>query len=182
MKDRHQGFTLIEVLIAAVVLSIGLLGLAALQAKGLRSNHSSNLRSQATLMAYDMADRMRANLNGYEGGFYDNTTAADHDCVWKGSQPATCTPQQMAAHDVWEWNASLARELPQGVGVVCLDSTPGDGSDTDADGVVEPAEFGCDGLGTSYVVKLWSVDELAIDDQTGNPVTVIRRVITEVRP
>ena len=66
--DRISGFTLLEVLVALVILSIGLLGLAGLQAASLRYNHSSYLRSQATLIAYDIVDRMRANrqeaLNG----------------------------------------------------------------------------------------------------------------------
>ncbi len=58
---RHQeGATLIEVLIAIVVLSIGLLGLAGLQATSVQSNHSAYQRSQATLLGYDLADRMRA--------------------------------------------------------------------------------------------------------------------------
>ena len=58
---RQRGATLIEVLVAVVVLSIGLLGLAGLQMTGLQTNHSAYLRSQATLLAYDLTDRIRAN-------------------------------------------------------------------------------------------------------------------------
>src|SRR5262249_56408603 len=58
---RARGFTLIEALVALLVLSIGLLGVAALQLTSLRSNPSSSFRSQATLLAYDVVDRMRAN-------------------------------------------------------------------------------------------------------------------------
>jgi len=61
--NAQQGFSLLEVLIAALVLAIGLLGLAALQASGLQSGHASSLHSQATLLAYDIADRMRAILS-----------------------------------------------------------------------------------------------------------------------
>ncbi len=182
MKSPQQGFSLIEVLIAALILAIGLLGLAALQAKGLQSNYSSNLWSQATVLAYDMADRMRANLAGYDRGFYNNPTVADHDCVADGSDPAICTPRQMAQHDVWEWQASLTRILPQGVGVVCLDNTPDDGGDADGDGIVEATEYACDNNGSAYVIKLWAIDELSTDEQTGSPISVITRIITEVRP
>ena len=63
---KSRGFTLLEILIAVGVLSIGLLGIAGLQALGQRSNHSAYLRSQATALAYDMIDRMRANKAGVQ--------------------------------------------------------------------------------------------------------------------
>ena len=54
---RHRGFTLVEALVALLALSIGLLGVAALQMSGLRSNMSSAWRSQATYLSYDIIDR-----------------------------------------------------------------------------------------------------------------------------
>ncbi len=62
-RSRQSGFSLLEVLIAIVITSIGLLGLAAMQATGLRNNHSAYHRSQATVLAYDIADRMRSNAS-----------------------------------------------------------------------------------------------------------------------
>jgi type IV pilus assembly protein PilV len=56
------GFTLIEVLVAMVVLTVGLLGLAGLQATSLKNSQNAYYRSVATQLAYDMADRMRANF------------------------------------------------------------------------------------------------------------------------
>lgn len=178
MKPRQNGFTLIEVLIAMLVLSIGLLGIAALQATGLRSSHSATLRSQATQLAYDMADRMRANLAGYEGGAYNNITP--------GGSPTSClsnscTPQQMAEYDVWEWNETIARELPRGVGVVCLDATANDGGDANNDGSVAASEYACGNSGNLFAVKLWWVDEFGVDDQ-GAPDEVIKRFATEFQP
>lgn len=67
---RVRGFTLIEALVALLVLSIGLLGIAALQLSSLRSNYSASLRSQATLLAYDIVDRMRANQIAAANGAY----------------------------------------------------------------------------------------------------------------
>ena len=58
----NSGFTLIEVLIAMLVLAVGLLGLAGMQATGIRNNLSAYNRSLATQLAYDMADRMRSNV------------------------------------------------------------------------------------------------------------------------
>jgi len=161
MRSSQIGFTLIEVLIAVVVLSIGLLGLAGLQTTGLHSNHSANLRTQATLLAYDMTDRMRTNGAGAgsAGGSYNNPTPTDRSCAWDGSAPTACTPQQMAEHDAWEWNAAIVQALPQGVGVVCLDSTPEDGGDADSNGAVDSTEYACDNSGSLSVVKLWWVDE-----------------------
>jgi len=85
MKAMHitrsvsRGFTLVEALVALLVLSIGLLGVAALQLSSLRANNSASSRSQATFLAYDIADRMRANrtqASAYAIGFGDATAAA----------------------------------------------------------------------------------------------------------
>jgi type IV pilus assembly protein PilV len=69
-KKYTYGFTLLEVLIALLVLSIGLLGLAALQTTGLRSNRMANMRTLATHAAYDITDRMRANPRGVAANEY----------------------------------------------------------------------------------------------------------------
>ncbi|MFZ0257314.1 MAG: type IV pilus modification protein PilV, partial [Gammaproteobacteria bacterium] len=68
----QQGFSLIEVLITVLVLAIGLLGLAGLHAQALRFSHNAYLRSHATLLGNEMADRMRANLVGVAAGSYDD--------------------------------------------------------------------------------------------------------------
>jgi len=116
--NRQHGFTLLEVLITVLILSIGLLGLASLQTKGLQYNYSANLRSQATLLAYDMLDRMRANRNASIAGLYninlgDSVTASN--CTGSG---ADCTPANMATFDKYEWKTELADRLPKGNGEV----------------------------------------------------------------
>lgn len=142
-----RGFTLIEALIALVVLSIGLLGLANLQAIGLRQNNTAYQRSQATLQAYDMADRMRANLTAVSGGYYNNPTGSTHpEC----SSAAGCTTAQMAEQDFYEWNLANARLLPDGTGVVCIDGTPNDGT---------PAAPACDNSGQTYAIKVWADED-----------------------
>ena len=158
----HSGFTLLEVLVAIIVISIGLLGLAGLQARGMQANHSSMLRTIATYQAYDMADRMRANIQGVNSGAYNSLsgTPSDPGCVSTG-----CTPATMATSDLYSWNTSNAVLLPSGQGVVCLDSTPDDGTQS------SPA---CDGLGTIYAIKIWW-----IDDHSGSPPT---RLVVSFRP
>ena len=156
------GFTLLEVLVAIIVISLGLLGLAGLQARGMQANHSSMLRTIATYQAYDMADRMRANIMGVNNGNYNNLsgTPADPGCV-----STTCSPADMATTDLYQWNTDNAALLPAGQGVVCLDSTPNDGTSA------APA---CDGIGTIYAVKIWW------DDHSGTSTAPL--VVVSFRP
>ncbi|MBI2779429.1 MAG: type IV pilus modification protein PilV [Gammaproteobacteria bacterium] len=116
-QATQGGFTLLEVLIAIVVLSIGLLGLAGLQAAGLRNNQGAYLRTIATQQAYDMADRIRANPlgAGTTAGSYDNIsgTGSDPGCIASG-----CTPVAMAQYDAYEWNTANQDLLPAGQGTV----------------------------------------------------------------
>lgn len=140
----QRGFTLIEVLVAALVLAIGLMGVAGLQAVSLRNNQSAFMRSQATALAYDLADRMRANVASAEAGAYDPTAAA---ATATCNTIAGCTPTDLAEHDLDEWAALIATYLPDGEGYVCVDSTPNDGT-----GFGAPQ---CDGAGTEFAIKIW---------------------------
>lgn len=113
--SRHNnGFSLVEVLVAMVVLAIGLLGLAGLQTASLKANSSAYQRSQASIMANEILDRIRANRVGLAAGFYDDpyaSTPADPGCVSTG-----CSVANMAAYDVWYWETSLGNILPSGQG------------------------------------------------------------------
>ncbi len=116
--SKHQpqaGFTLIEVLITLVIFSIGLLGLAGLQANSMVNSHNAYVKSQATLMANDMADRMRANIAGVQANAYNNLNGIPPD---PGCITANCTPTQIAKYDAFEWNTTLAAQLPAGQGTV----------------------------------------------------------------
>jgi len=111
-----QGFTLLEVLIAIVVLSFGLLGLAGIQAAGVRNTHSANLRTLAVQQAYDMAERMRANVDGVNANAYDaidSSTPADPSCITSG-----CTAANLAVYDHFAWNTNNGNMLPSGKGTV----------------------------------------------------------------
>ena len=142
--QKQAGFSLIEVLVSTIVLSIGLIGIASLQAVSLSNNQSSYMRSQATALAYDLADRMRSNVASATSGMYDpGLMSLASGC----NSTSGCTPQQMAQNDLSEWDATLGTHLPMGEGFVCRDSTPNDGADA-----ANPA---CDGNGTQFVVKIW---------------------------
>ena len=118
IQDRSRGFTLIEILVTLVVLSIGLLGLAGLQLNGLKSNHSAYLRSQATILTQDITDRMRANRTVAVTGAYDidiGEAAASASCTGTG---ADCTAAGLAAADLYEWKTFLDDSLPTGDGSI----------------------------------------------------------------
>ena len=141
----ERGFTLVEVLVTMVIFVVGMLGLAGLQMASLSNNHNAYLRSQSTWLAYDMADRMRANTNGVQNGHYTSGSGSQSSgCVGAGA--SACSPQVIAQHDLWQWDQLLQNNLPNGQGSVCLDSTPDDGT---------PASPQCDGAGTEYAIKVW---------------------------
>ena len=113
--NRNGGFTLLEVLVALVVLSIGLLGLSGLQTTGLRNNYSAFQRSQATLVTTDIIDRMRANRSAASGGDYNiayNGTPIHVSC-------SSCSKTQVAQRDVELWREYVER-LPSGEGQVAV--------------------------------------------------------------
>jgi type IV pilus assembly protein PilV len=118
LVKSSKGFTLIEVLIAVLVLSIGLLGLASLQANGMRSNFTAYARSQAVILANDMADRIRANPTA--AALYNNINAPAGD---PGCTAADCTAAEIADHDTAVWYTNLQNALPNGTGTVTGNGT-----------------------------------------------------------
>jgi len=122
------GFTLIEVLVSIVILSIGLLGIAKLMLFSSRSNDSAYLRSQATELAYEILDNMRANRQEAINLTYNTaqgataTTAAPPAAICLGA--VQCTTTQLAVFDVYQWKvrldtaSGLPGALPTGRGSV----------------------------------------------------------------
>lgn len=119
---RAAGFSLIEVLIALVILSVGLLGIAAMVSVSLKSKDSSYYRTQATGLAYAILDRMRANRSSATAQNYDIALSPaavpslpSGACYGTG---AACTPAQIASLDLNEWKNDLANQLPGGDGSI----------------------------------------------------------------
>jgi type IV pilus assembly protein PilV len=116
----HQtGFSLVEALVALVVLSIGLLGIAALHIESLRSGRTAITRTQAVTLASDMADRIRANRSAREA--YNVTVTSQDTNVNCNPGGSGCTPAQLARHDKALWTAALEDALPGAVGTVVCD-------------------------------------------------------------
>ena len=118
---RRNGFTLLEVLIALLVFSLGLLGMAGLLAVSVQTNHSAYLRTQATFLAQGMADRMRANNLALWNGRGSSTTSA-YDGTYNSSTAgstgtsclgtSSCKWSNVVARDKKLWSNQLVSFLP----------------------------------------------------------------------
>ena len=141
---------MLEVLVSVLILAIGLLGLAGMYSFSLKNTSNSNVRSVATTQAYDIIEKMRANRTGLDSGYYINQQGEQNTSCFLSTG---CNSQQMAQMDVYQWNELNALFLPGGVGIVCTDNTPNDGT---------PGVPACDGLPNSnYVVKIWWNERVA---------------------
>lgn len=107
MRTRScAGFSIVEAMVALLVLAVGMLGVAGLYVTTLRASGSALFRTQAVSFASDMADRIRANPNA--GAAYE-AADADNSCVDGG---VDCTPALMAADDLFHWRRQMAEILP----------------------------------------------------------------------
>jgi type IV pilus assembly protein PilV len=113
----HHGFSMVEMLVTVLVLSLGLLGLAGMQINALKSSHGAQLHNQATALSYEIGERIRSNRSVIQQGGYD---------ILYGAQPATapnceaasCDAAAMADYDLGQWKAALATQLPAGEGAI----------------------------------------------------------------
>ena len=117
-----RGFTLIEVLIALVVLAVGLLGLAGLQVMSLKNNQSTYVRGQANLIAMDVIDRVR--VNPLAKNLYLTTVVAvsnnssDTQCNQCKGTDNSCTPPQLVIQDLCDWQEQLSKLSTEATGAI----------------------------------------------------------------
>jgi type IV pilus assembly protein PilV len=118
LNDMQKGFTLIEAMVAVLVITIAILGIALLQVTSMKQNASALNHSQAVWLSYDMADRIRANVSqfaNYAG--IDTDSSYSQDCM-----SASCNNTQMINADAADWSSGLA-DLPSGRGLITGDAT-----------------------------------------------------------
>lgn len=117
---RTRGFSLIEVMIAVLVLSVGLLGMAALQGLTLQNTRSANYRSQATNLSYELLDMIRGNRSGANVAAYmDELDSWTPVCTGPAAAaPTDCTGTTVntVVCDVAGWQDRVCRDLPNGRG------------------------------------------------------------------
>jgi type IV pilus assembly protein PilV len=124
-------------MVALLIFSIGLLGLAMLQGTGLKFNTDSYARTQATILAYDLIDRMRANVAGVQAGNYCITSATPCTTTAKPGTPEYCgdtggcdSSQKLAVYDLTQWydlqDTFLAKaDTPSSLTSTVITTTPG---------------------------------------------------------
>lgn len=103
VRKKQRGGTLIEVLVSVLVLSLGMLGAAALQATALRNNQGSYEHAQMTVLTQGMLDSMRSNIAGVTAGEYEMAS-------WTCTAP---TGAGLADTDIAQWiNSAQAQVNP----------------------------------------------------------------------
>lgn len=125
-RQATRGFTLIEVLVALIVISVGLLGIVGMEALALSSSSSARMRSLASIEAASMAAAMHANrafwsanvltvtLSGQPATVQSDTTSllgGGGDCTATTGTPP-CAPATLAAADLQMWGSALSQVLP----------------------------------------------------------------------
>lgn len=116
-RKPQRGFSLVEVLIALIIMSVGMLGIAGLYVQSMQAGRTSMLRHNAVTLAGDVADRIRSNPragNAYTGA------GADNGCV---NGTASCSEAEMAAQDVLLWKAQADNSMPNGDVTITFDNT-----------------------------------------------------------
>ncbi len=184
---RAAGFTLIEVLIAIVIVAVGLLGLPALQLVTLKSADGSRHRASAIALTQDMADRLRANSAGSVLGVtvnkgYNRPRSLRSDEAYNspkaGCRSVGCPPEEMVLDDLAGWQARINQTLPGGIGVVCIDS--GTLGMPTFNGTTLTAR--CDGLGGAYAIKVLWLDNRDPSAAASNTAEAYTAFVTRINP
>ena len=117
-RKPQSGFTMVEVLVALVVLAIGLLGIAALYLNSLQAGRTAVYRTEAINLAADLADRIRMNRTAQAayGTSFTDVEVPVGTCVSTGG----CSDVDRASTDQFNWKAEIAEQLPNGEGQVVV--------------------------------------------------------------
>ncbi|WP_316369243.1 type IV pilus modification protein PilV [Candidatus Thiodiazotropha sp. CDECU1] len=179
-KSYARGMTLVEVLIAAVVIAVGLLGIASLQISALQGANDAQMRSRATDIIASLSDRMRSNLTAVDAYAAPNTIPTDSCALGPTAELATiercamspdgtiiplaeCTPAEMAAYDLWELNCALTGSLP--------------GAELDI-----ACPVGCGPMAEVRVTITWQVQNRNPDAATETDTTIDHEVVATILP
>ncbi len=113
---RVQAFTLVEVLVALIIMSVGMLGIAGLYVHSMQAGRTSLFRHNAVTLAGDVADRIRANPRATAAY---TLAGANNNCVAGG---VNCAPAAMAANDIFLWQQQAVDTLPAGTVAIAFNN------------------------------------------------------------
>ena len=113
--QNQQGITMVEILVTILIIAVGLLGMASLQFNSLKNLNNSFFQYQAAMHASEMAERMRANIDGITGGNYDSVSVDGSET--SASCTSACTASGLASHDIYEWGQAVSG-LPDGAATI----------------------------------------------------------------
>lgn len=139
--EGQRGFSLLEVMVAGVVTALGLSGVAALLLASTASTSAAHLDTRAAMLARHLHATVALSPDA-AGTFLATPPVTAPDCA----RDDACPPADFAAYNYRQWRLAVATELPGGIGLVCRDASPGDGTGAD------PA---CDGDGPITVKIFW---------------------------
>ena len=118
-KKKQFGFSMIEVLVSLIIIAVGLLGLASLQITSMKGTNNAHSLNIASMIAMELSDRMRANLAGVNGGFYENdVNCSTNENPCRGT--VFCNAQQISRTDVQDMMCGTRRAGKREGGVVNL--------------------------------------------------------------
>ena len=145
-RQQQSGFSLVEVMIALVIMSVGMLGIAGLYVQGMQAGRTSMFRHHAVTLVGDVADRIRANPTaGIAYNHAATATGTNNSCVTGG---VDCSPADMAANDIFLWQEQALDTLPGGSVAVVFDNGVNPPSYQITVGWNEPGEL------PSYVITI----------------------------
>lgn len=158
---KQQGMTLLEVLVAVLILAIGLLGVAGLQSQGQRTTAEASVRTYATVLANELLDRMRINRVQAKAGAYAFTAAPGGGVDCRATE---CSTADLRDFDINEWVTQVGAMLPNGKAEVVFN---------DAAAAVNPSR---------YEVRItWDLRESEQDDPT-NPAGQTKTMVWVMAP
>lgn len=128
-QQVNKGFTLIEVLVAFIILTVGLLGTVALQTNAKQASYDANQRSAALALANDIMERIRANDTADIVVNYSKTFSYENTPVSKSCLNIRCSSSDIAEYDLSQWQKALRVADNTGTlanGTVCIRPTADD--------------------------------------------------------
>ena len=124
IKNKQLGATILEIMVSLFIMAIGLLGLASLQINAMKFEKGSSERAEASMAAYDISERIRANPSN---ALVDYLYQTEYNLSYKAAHTvpntcdlSNCLPNQIAQNDRGNWLISLQRKLTGGTGFISV--------------------------------------------------------------